>query len=222
MVAFDDQEAFSISSLHPDALANKDVIEFTDANGVRYLSYKSPPESIRAELSAGRLEARELTTVTTESLGEWVRMKGIDSIFSGLTELDNRRPNYQDRDIPCLLEDIVKIDTDFFGTELNTCLSTLLHLCNEGSVGRSTKQVVQEYLEEVYGIRPESGQSERIATILSRKDSPAAYKEGTKVITEPFNEYIDNKEEGAQSSQAFKKRQQTLFHASWSSKSPKN
>lgn len=221
-IEFDDFAGFDVWSVHPDVLKEKDFTISTYANGTRYLTCKNPPDYIRRELLTGRLKPTGLTTVTTISLAKWTRQKGIDSVFSAMLNADPQREHFDESDIPYLLSQIVRINTDFFGEELNIALRVLLKLCEVGSGGGSTKQFLEEHLKKVHRIDATSESGKRITTILSRKDSPVACKQGTKVLTEPFDEYIANKEASAKTLQTANRRTQIVFNDPWTPKPDQN
>lgn len=221
-IEFDDLAGFDIWSVHPDALQVKDLTISTDPNGTECLTYRNPPDYIKRELLTGRLQPTGLTTVTTISLAKWARQKGIDSVFSTMLNADQQREHFNESDIPYLLSQIVRINTDFFGEELNITLRVLFKLCAEGSGGGSTKRFLEKHLKEAYKIDDTSEPGRRITALLGRKDSPGARKKANTVITEPFDEYIANKEESAKSVQKTDRRTKIMLNSPWTPMSDQN
>lgn len=199
-VAVEDCPSFDLLSTRLDAFNSRDFV-IHKLGEIKYLQVNNPPEYVKEELITGRLESTEFTTVTTLSLARWASQKGIDSVFSAMLNTDQGQYHYTEAEVPYLLSELVRINSDFLGKEFNIHLSTMSELCENGSQGGSTKQYVTKFLYEKFRIESSSEQGKRLATSLGRRDAKPLNMSGQSVITEPFAEYIANKEKAAKSQQ---------------------
>ncbi|WP_257294934.1 hypothetical protein [Endozoicomonas sp. YOMI1] len=191
-VSFDDCGKFDLLSVSPESLVKSDTAELFDVDGVRQLFCKKPSKNIREGLHKGNLIATGLTTVTTESLIQWVCLQGINSVFLRANGTENSG-HHQQYDSLESLPEMIRIAPEYFSNEQRIQLEAQLYLCRNGSSGRVTKQVIVKYLKDQHNIAPGSNESERIAMLIHPIESPAGEKRGAGIIMPSFKEYLTSK-----------------------------
>ena len=134
--------------IEPEALASG-AFEIRPFPHKPCISIKNPSPLTMREVYQGRWAIHSETSVTKDSITEWVKSKGIDCQFVK-HEIDENTKTSRAEDAPGQIESFIDNNCPYVSEKLEACLLAVKHNCEHGHATDTFKQAAERFVRKNY------------------------------------------------------------------------